>query len=431
MKKYFYISMLFIFIQVKATDFESLVRLTLENSLILKKSSLETSIAEKQISLVKSSFYPSLRLEANIERSKKFNDKTTPSSVGDDSLTQSSHYQSSASMALSYDLFRFGGSRYELESKRAGFEAKKYEECEGKKEIVLKLLNAYAQARINQLEKEYKNKINKNYIKIYNFSKRLNKSGLISKSKEIEYAKKIADNILYIQQIDEALQKEIDEIAFISGIEKSKLNNLKPLYDENSFTYIETFEQSQTYKKLMNQIHQKEAELKLANTRHFPSLSLYGKYDFYGQDKDSFINSAKNTRKNGYRIGLGFSWVIFDGFKTKYAKDISFLELEVAKTNLEIAREQFNKDLVSLQTQNQIQQSMFLQANESKNISENIHDINNKLYKSGQMDKINTLQTQIQTLQADLENLKIQENLNKTYQMQKIKYAKAYICKVL
>ncbi len=417
-------------INLNATNFEDLVKRTLKNSPTLKKSSLQTHIAKEQINLAKSSFYPSIRLEANLQYSKKFNDNSTPSSVGDDSLTQSSYNQSSASLALSYDLFRFGGSYYELKSKEASFKVRRYEECEEQKDILLKLLNFYHKARVEQLNKQYQEKINNLYLKIYNHSKRLNKSGLISKTQTNEYAKQIADNLAHLENINENLEQSISELSLISTMDISKLNNLSPLPSKENITLINKFEQSQTYKKLINQIRQKEAELNLANTKYLPSLSLYAKYDFYGQDKHSLKDSIKDIDKNGYRVGLGFSWILFDGFKTSSTRSISLLQLETAKLDLQIAKEQFNKDLAHLNTQNDLKIKMLNYVNQSKDLSLKNNSMSTKLFKNGQIDKINSLKTQIQTLNSKLQALKTKEDLNKIYQSKKIKLSKAYICKV-
>ncbi len=416
---------------LSATNFESLAKYTLENSLELKKLLLETKIIEKQLELVSSSFYPTIKLEANIQHSKKINDSSTaPSNIWNDSLTQSSFSQSSLSIAFSYDLFRFGGSYYELKSKQAELIARNYEECEEIKKLLLRLLDIYSQARISQLEKKYSEKINNLYIKIYDYSQRLNKSGLLSKTIENNYAKNIADNLVNIQKINENLQKYIEELASISTISKSKFKSLEPLFIEHKMNYVNKFEQTQTYKKLINIITQKEADLKLASTKYFPTISLYGKYDFYGQDKHHFKDSIKDIGRNSYRIGVGFSWILFDGFKTSSLNDVSSLELQIAQLDLKNAKEKFEKDIKVFQNEIDARKKMFLHVSSSKELSLNTSIMSSKLFKSGQLDKINTIQTQIQTLQTDLERLKIQENLNKTYKAQEIKYAKDYICKV-
>lgn len=423
--------MLFFALPMSATDFKSLVELTLKTSPILQKSSLQTRIANEEITLANAGFYPTLQIGANMQYSKKFYNTNTPSSVGDNSLTQDTYYQSSSTISLAYDLFRFGGTLNNVKAAYAKHNAAKYEECEQKKREITKLLDIYYKARIQQLRKEYYTNINKNYLHMYKISKRLNSSGVLPFTQVQEYTKKIADNLNDLESIDKLYQEALNELAYISGAKLSNLNSLEPI--KNNQISIDTipFEQSEKYKKAKNIIEQKQALYDEAFTKHLPSLSIYGKYDFYGQNRDNLGSAIDDLERNGYRVGLSLTWTLFDGFSKEATRAIRLIELQQAKLDMDIAKKEYQKEKDRLIKSKQIIKNMLKHTKSSKDISKDISKMNNRLFKSGEADKLSEIKSVILSLEASLKTEETNEELNKNYQEQIIHFKKGYICEVL
>lgn len=366
-----------------------------------------------------------------MQYSKKFDSINTPSSVGENSLTQDTYYQSSSTISVMYDLFRFGGTLYNVKAAHAKYNAVKYEECEQKKSLIAKLLDTYYKARIQQLRKKYYININKNYLHMYQISKRLNSSGVLPFTQVQEYAKKIADTLNILEGIDELYQEALNELTYISGVKLSDLNTLKPIKNYKIPIDIISFEQSEEYKKAKNIIEQKQALYNETFTKYLPSFSIYGKYDFYGQDKDNLGSAIDDLERNGYRVGLSLSWILFDGFSKEATRAIRLIELQQAKLDMDIAKKEYKKEKDRLKKSKQIIKNMLKHTKSSKDMSEDISKMNNRLFKSGETDKLNEIKSRILSLEASLKTEETNEKLNKNYQEQKIRLEKGYICEVL
>lgn len=425
-----FISIVFFTLPLSAADFKSLTKLTLKTSPILQKLSLQTKIANEEITLANAGFYPTLQIGANMQYSKKFYNTNTPSSVGENSLTQDTYYQSSSTISLTYDLFRFGGTSYSVKAAYAKYNATKYEECEQKKQLIAKLLDVYYKVRIQQLRKKYHTTINKNYLHIYKISKRLNSSGILPFTQVQEYAKKIADNLNDLESIDKLYQESLRELAYISGAKLSNLNNLAPIRSNQIPIDTLSFEQSEKYKKAKNTIEQKQAQYNETFSKYLPSLSIYGKYDFYGQDKYNLNSAVDDLERNGYRVGLSLSWTLFDGFSREATRSIRLMELQQAKLDMNIAKKEYEKEKDGLNKSRQIIKNMLQHAKSSKDISKDISKMSNRLFESGEADKLNEIKSTILNLEASLKTEETNEKLNKNYQEQAIRFKEGYICEV-
>ena len=115
------------------------------------------------------------------------------------------------------------------------------------------------------------------------------------------------------QKASEILQ----DMSYISGVEIVDLGELEG-FGEGEYRRIALpYEDTPIAKAIKNEIAQKEALLKEARNAYYPSISLYAKYDFYGDDDNSLGESYRDIRQNGYMIGINIAFEVFDGFAKK------------------------------------------------------------------------------------------------------------------
>ncbi|MCZ6160716.1 TolC family protein, partial [Campylobacter ureolyticus] len=106
----------------------------------------------------------------------------------------------------------------------------------------------------------------------------------------------------------------------INQIVGSKIDDISKLEDFNvfnkEFRFIK-FEDTFIAKEFDYELKTNEYELKSEQRSYYPTISLYAKYDLYGNDRDDYFDSTKDLKRHGYRVGLSFYLSLFDGGKKK------------------------------------------------------------------------------------------------------------------
>lgn len=414
----------------ESVTFEMLLEAMEQSSPKIQQQRLQTKIAQQSLRTAEAAYLPTLALGGTSEYSKKFNDATTPSYVGSDSLTQTSQYQNSSTISLSYDLFRFGATNLGVKAANEQIKAAQAGECLSLKEQLDSLLEAYAKVRITTLKLAYYQHIQKLYQESYIMAKRLNEAGELAQTEVITYAQYMADQLVLSAQIQEEKESMLAHISYLTGVKLDNFSKLEPLHVKESSVRSLSFEESANAKQAYASIEQKSAQLQAEKTRYLPVFSLYGKYDIYGSDKESFYQATDTMARNGYRVGLSFTWTIFDGFAREAAVETRLLELQQAKIGLEEAKRVYEKEQYLLQAQSREREQRLNSAKRSEASSQNVSKMMETLHENGQKDKLSSLKSQIQYYQTAIASNEAEELLSLS-QTKKILFAqKEYECAV-
>lgn len=380
--------------------FETLAKATRERSPLLQKEALQVDLAHEAVVQAKSVYYPTLRLGLNAEYSKKFHENSTSTYVGEESLTQATRYQNSATLSLSYDVFRFGAKGQGVQAALAKVDTALARQCLAEKELLLRLLSVYHQLRLSQLKHYYHKVLSGHYAALYQATKRLHASGFLVQTEVMHYAKKVADAVVEHETIKEEHEKLLAEATYISGVFLDTSAQFLPLERSNEPFVLPTFEESFQAKQLLASIREKEAELRIAKTKTLPAVSFYGKYDLYGQDVEEYGRSVDTFRRNGYRVGLSFSWNLFDGFAKESAIATRLLELQQARFGLEEAKREFTKEWTLLKSQQDHYKAAHHAAKDAQHAAATLAGMGEKLHQNGEVDKMTALQHAILETEA-------------------------------
>lgn len=412
----------------QSVSFEMLLDAMEQSSPKLKQQRLQTKIAEQSLRTAEAAYLPTLALGGSSEYSHKFYDSYTPSSVGSDSLTQTSQYQNSSTVSLTYDLFRFGATYLGVKAAKEQIKGSKAGECVNLKEQIDSLLEAYTKVRIATAKLAYYQQMQQLYQDSYIMAKRLNEAGELAQTEVITYAQNIADQLVLTAQIHEEKESMLAHLSYLSGIKLDSFSTLEPLHvKESSLTQV-NFEESSRAKQAYASISQKEAQLKAEKTRYLPVFSLYGKYDLYGSDEDQFNRSIHDVERNGYRVGLSFSWTLFDGFAREATVETRLLELQQAKVALEEARRMYEKEQYLLQAQSREREQRLNSAKRSETSSQNVSEMIESLHENGEKDKLSSLKAQIQYYQTAIASSEAKELLHLSQAKEILFSQKEYEC---
>lgn len=413
----------------QSVSFEMLLDAMEKSSPKLEQQRLQTKIAEQSLRTAEAAYLPSLAIGGTSEYSKKFTDSNTPSYVGSDSLTQTSQYQNSSTISLTYDLFRFGATYLGVKAATEQIKGSKAGECVNLKEQLDSLLEAYAKARIATSKLSYYGRMQQLYQESYIMAKRLNEAGELAQTEVITYAQNIADQLVLTAQMHEEKESMLAHLSYLTGVKLDGTSKLEPLsIKESKHPFSSSFEESSRAKQAYATIGQKEAQLQAEKTRYLPVFSLYSKYDIYGSDKDRLSQATDNMEKNGYRIGLSFSWTLFDGFAREAAVETRLLELQQAKVALEEAKRTYDKEQYLLQAQSREREQRLNSAKRSEASSHNVSEMIESLHENGQKDKLSSLKAQIQYYQTAIASNEAEELLSLSQTKEILFAKKEYEC---
>lgn len=393
-------------------SFDDLLSKSMENfpNIQIKKFDQEQALAD--LKYARAEFFPRIYLSLNSEYAQKFDDNYYKSSyVGDESIISSTGYQNSASIVLRYDIFRFWQDKYKYDAAKKKVSYSVYDKCDYELNLALELLEIYRKTIDFKHQIWINSQIYEYYEILLSFAKRLNLAGLASKTDILQYEMTL-DN-LKIKLLNLAQESEfvLSEIEFLSG---AKINDINELADfSDSFDDFGLLEFDDTFgaKKLQDEIMQKEFLLKSAKNSYFPNISLYAKYDFYGDD-DEIGKSYKQTKKHGYKVGINFSLDLFDGGRKSAQIKSAQIELIKAKLNQELAKKQYEKDVQNIK-------SFIAKSTQTRQNLQKLYDdstkslqMANRLNQNSQISKTEVIKSQIENLQNLLSLNEYQNTLN-------------------
>ncbi|ASM34627.1 TolC-like outer membrane efflux protein [Campylobacter sputorum aubsp. sputorum RM3237] len=365
---------------------------TFAPKILLQK--LETASSAAELRSVRSELYPTFNLSLNEEYSKRYDDfPLRNTSVGNDSIIQSTGYQAYASIGLNYNIFNFGSTLDKIDAYKAKIKSSKQKECMVYKDVALYLLDEYYKAMILKERLKYTNDLLSNLTQIYENKKRLNEVGELPKSSIFEGALKIADESSNLSYIQKDITQTLSNINYITGANISDINVLVYFRNVLNNTKFINFYETPKAKQLFYQIEEKRNLLNSEFKNYFPSLSLYARYNFYGYDRNDIIESIDKAEKNGYKFGLVISYTLFDGFRRE--SRIENAKIEYLKSNLELvdAKREYEQNIKSLQENINQEQNKISNLANSKDYSKNILNIANRLNKSGEENLNNVIES--------------------------------------
>lgn len=380
-----------------SADFSQLQILLEENSKQLELKKYDIDISNEDRNIINSENYPSLTIGFNIEDSKSLTDNINSTSVGDNNLVNDSLKKSYSYLNLNYNLYSFGRLDSKKKVQEYKIESIKYDYCQEKKDLILKLLDIYFNALNYQIKIENLESIIEEKNKIYDLKDRLFNMGDITKIEVTKSAIDVADLYSQISDNKKELKNLYAQITFLTNykfIKNENLNNLTiDKLDENI-----SFKNSTNAKTLISQINSKKSEVSFYEKEFLPNLNFYSKYDFYGYDQNSYRTSIDELKENSYKFGLNMSINLFDGFKTSSQKQKATLELKQLQTKYELEKEKFDNE-VYVSNQNYQMDKKNLE-NKLQNIQlSSLNETNiNKLENIGEIAKIESINSNIEKI---------------------------------
>ena len=242
-------------------------------------------------------------------------------------------------------------------------------------------------------------------------TEKLNDENSADKSLQIKISN---ENFLKKSQIkDEILSAKTQTAYALNMISMLSNLDINDAFDFNDFNIQKNYEfldfkDTFMAMQIVSKIKEDELNIKSLESSFYPTISFYAKYDFYGDDKDRYWKSVQDSKKYGYRVGISFTWDIFDGGRKNAQLNRARLENEQNKLKLKAANLKYDKEIMDMRNfknnEEETLKNLELLSKESKRLK----DMSLSLNKNGQSDKITVLN---QTINALNKEQSLKENI--------------------
>ncbi|WP_304345154.1 TolC family protein [Campylobacter showae] len=427
-------------IYAKTFTFSSLSKSLESTNPSILSSKLQTMLANEEINAAKSSLYPRLSLSANSEYSKKYANARN-NYINDESLVSSTGFASSVSLKLNYELYKFGANALNIDAAAYKKQSLSYKECVTLNEAKLRLLELYYNLLDSKDKLNSYNNLKQINKEIYETSKRLYENGDHAKTAMTNSAIRLVEIEDNIASLNKQIKNLLSEISNLSGediyIEDdimpfssedmgSKFNQTSVSLNQISQTSqagqtnqtkslkqapsispqtlsldslisspLPAFEQTSEAKELNALILSKQSALESKKREYYPAFYLYAKYDFYGDDRDSFRRSWDDTQRNGYRIGLSMVYNLFDGFNREAGIQSASIELLLAKEQFNEAKRRYEKEARNINDDLRSNLEKLKTTLELTSYSKELLGMEERLNLNSQTDKLSVLESKV------------------------------------
>ena len=384
-------------------SFDALLEHTLANSPSLNLTRLDVQSARNELEYQKASRYPELGINANSEYAKRYGARYNSVQIGDDSLVSQSGYGDSVSLVLRQDIFKFGADELAIEAAEENIKQADLKRCSSYMDSSIKLLELYDEALGYKNKIEIYERLKDAYEMLYIYEKRLSGAGELSKTALADQAIALADTSYELSQLQLNANNALNKIYSLSGVKIPNVFYLSDLGGANSInSEFVPFEDSVIAKGFDHELAANELSMRSQERLYYPTVSLYGRYDLYGSDRDDFSRAGKDVKRHGYRAGLTVHMSLFDGGKRAAQIKEKQINKERILSKKEEAKLEYEKQIADLKLFLSKKDEYDKILSNSSKISKDILTMQKRLNAGNESSKIDVLNSLIASLKKEL-----------------------------
>ena len=384
-------------------SFDALLKHTLANSPSLNLTRLDVQSARNELEYQKASRYPELGINANSEYAKRYGARYNSVQIGDDSLVSQSGYGDSISLVLRQDIFKFGADELAIEAAEENIKQADLKRCSSYMDGSIKLLELYDEALGYKNRIEIYERLKDAYEMLYIYEKRLSGAGELSKTVLADQAIALADASYELSQLELNANNALNKIYSLSGVKIPNVFYLSDLGGANSISSdFVPFEDSVIAKGFDHELAANELSMRSQERLYYPTVSLYGRYDLYGSDRDDFSRAGKDVKRHGYRAGLTVHMSLFDGGKRAAQIKEKQINKERILSKKEEAKLEYEKQIADLKLFLSKKDEYDKILSNSSKISKDILTMQKRLNAGNESSKIDVLNSLIASLKKEL-----------------------------
>lgn len=272
------------------TDFNHLQNFLESNSKELEMQQISVAISKKDLNIIESENYPSISLGANLEDAKSLTNSSESVSVGDNNLITDSAKKNYSYLGLNYNVYSFGRLETKSNSQKHQIEVAKYDYCQQKNDLNLKLLEFYSNALIYQLRIETFETIVEEKNRIYELKENSYRFGL-------NLTISLFDEFKTISQKEKVLL-ELKQLQTKYNLEKARFGNEILISNQNF-----QFDKSNLENRLQNiQL----TSLNQTNTTKLQNIGVMARIETINSNIEK-INKELDYKLNEVKLAYEFN----------------------------------------------------------------------------------------------------------------------------
>lgn len=334
----------------KMLNISELLEKSVENSLEVRLSDLDRAASRQRIKEAESGYFPTLDFQLNGEYSKNLADDGNVSSVGDTIITDDSKFQNSASFSLLYNLSGFLIASKEVGMRQNEADANDVLRKKRIRDIKLEVFGHFEKAfeALSSIKKI--DQISALYSERKEILQRLQKSGQAARTELVEVSMRLsrfkADKGTLLLDIRHAM----DELSYYTGevYDSGDLELAGPRPHPFELSKSLNISNALEYMTAMLQLSAKNREIEIDNLRLWPTVQLYSKYNFFGEDDNSIAGAVDNAEQREISVGISIGVNIFDGMQYSARRERLHLEKERIRGERDLQMKQLQRSYQSL-----------------------------------------------------------------------------------
>lgn len=391
--------------------YEKVIKLSLENSHILKSKFYDVGISSSSYKQSYANVLPQISFGSRFEKFENLTDTTSPEIINGQLISLGlDEWRTSVYFTGEYNLSNLYKKMPEINYYKALKDYSIYDCQTELKNLIRDVSDAYSALLEAKIKLDYSEMILDQLKEIHSLDKSLYEKG------EISY-----EDLLKIEAESESTLKEQTELRRQYGVAILKLSELtgKKFNAEDTFQEIELKDNFnfvepdiKSLPEFKAQLKQQEAlkdKLKSAELDFLPDIALYTRYDLYGSSYYSLSSSLNNLRKTAFTAGIYLNMSIFDGGRSYWEKQKALLELKKQEEKIKQLRQEKNGEIQNLNlSYAELKNSLERYENLMKYYKK-ILDIDEKAYKLGERSKLDILGTKKEVLSIE-RDMKVTKN---------------------
>lgn len=335
-------------------SYREAIKNTLNNSAIIKVKMEEINISDASYRQNLAGLYPEIsangRLEKyeNMDRRNDSGIKTVSSEVvgGDSNAWRSNIY-----LWGQYYLSHWYKKRFETAYYEKLREMTVYE-CDAEvKKLLRHLTETYGAVAERKLKIKYNSEILRLLQDILRLKNHAFNGGQISREEVLKVYTSVAEAEKEISSLRKEIREYLEILCSYMGKtygDKIDVESFIPYGEKNITTVPKNPDETPEYKARMMELEAIKFKAKAVEHNYWPDISLYGRYDYFGSNRDSAESSIRDIRETAYTAGIMINLPIFDGGVRKWERKKNSHELKKQEENIKVVLEEKGRDIKTL-----------------------------------------------------------------------------------
>ncbi len=332
------------------------VRNTLKHSARIKVKEEEIKIAEAEYRQQFAALYPEVSLNSKIERFGDLDNRDEQSTVTISNEViggNQDSWRSSVYALGQYRLSNWYKKDYEV-SYYEKMQSTKVQDCIVEvKNVCRELIDLYMNAGISKIRLRFHEKILTCLEGVYKLKQKAKAKGEISEEEMLKAAADLSRVRKEAAAVRRGLLENFARMAVMTGEKYTEETSIIP-FDVEGVSSLTTTEGSETdapeYKARLVELEALRVKAKSAENADWPDISIYARYDYYGDSQRSLDDALHNLRTNSYTTGVYISLPLIDGGLRAWKKRQNNAEIRHQEQILRAAGEKNSQEVNRLQS---------------------------------------------------------------------------------